>query len=886
MSKQRASQTPVMRQYLTAKAAHPDALLFFRMGDFYELFYEDAVTASKALDLTLTARNKGAVDEVPMAGVPHHAVSAYVTRLLAQGFNVAICEQMADPSKVKGIVPREVVRVARPGIAFDDDGIDARQNHYLVALDGAGEGRPPFGLGALDLSTGELMACEADDAPSAIAELVRLAPREVQLAPHLEWLRAQLVAVLPNTPVRIGTEEIDGEQAGAVLDAQFGRSDAASACASVVARRAVARCVSLARASEAGRVLPLSGLAWYSLGDVLLLDEATQGHLELVRSVEGTDRGSLLSAIDLTKTALGARLMRRRLLAPLTGVADIRRRHDAVDLFVAHARMRQEVRDHLAQIGDIERLAVKLALDRTQPRDLVALRRSLKALPALMQSLDEGPHASSREALGVKDGEPWVDACADLLKRLTDALSDEPPPRVSDGGVIRDGYDAELDEARGLQRGGQRHIVDLEIRLREASSIPGAKLRFTRVFGWYIEVSRSQADRAPATWRRKQTVASGERFTCDELDRLADGLAHAEERASVRETQIFADLVHELAAAHERLRAVSARLAEWDVAAALADVAHRDDWSRPEIDESLDLTLEDARHPVVEKLAAAGTFVPNDVHLGAGERGPGARLWLVTGPNMAGKSTLMRQTALCVILAQMGSFVPARRARIGVVDKVLTRVGASDNLSRGESTFMLEMKETANVLRRATARSLVVLDEIGRGTSTYDGLAIAWAVAEHLHDVVACRAMFATHYHELTDLADGRPGTCENWSVSAREHQGDIVFLHKLQRGAASQSYGVACARLAGVPEIVLGRARAILNDLETKGALPGGAPSALRARSRSGKPQLDLFGGAPNAPAGPHPVVETIRNVDVDRLTPLDALKLIADLKKIASAS
>jgi DNA mismatch repair protein MutS len=590
-----------------------------------------------------------------------------------------------------------------------------------------------------------------------------------------------------------------------------------------------------------------------------------------VLAVDGGERGSLLAQIDATKTAPGARLLRRRLLAPLASVADIRRRHDGVELFVRQPGMRTEVRELLSEVGDVERLAVKLALDRAAPRDLVALRRSLAALPKLTDVLSRCPDADAREALGVGPADPWIDTCAELHELLAKAVAEDPPARAGDCGAIRDGFDGALDEARSLMRGGQRLMVELEARLRESSGIPSLKLRFTRVFGWYIEVTKTHLSKAPSEWRRKQTIASGERFTCDALDELADKLAHAEERAASREAALFTGLVRELAGNTERLRGVATRLAAWDVAAALAEVAHRDDWTRPAVDDSLELVLEDARHPVVEKLAAAGRFVPNDVALGSGEGRP--RLWLVTGPNMAGKSTLMRQTALAVILAQMGAFVPARQARIGVVDRVLTRVGASDNLSRGESTFMVEMKETANVLRRATRRSLVVLDEIGRGTSTYDGLAIAWAVAEHLHDVIACRAMFATHYHELTDLADTRSPTCENWSVSAREHEGDLVFFHKLQRGAASRSYGVACARLAGVPEPVLARARALLGELERDG------------RS-TGRRQLDLFEAPTAAPAGEqHAVLDTLREVDVDRLTPLDALQLVASLKRMAQS-
>ena len=430
-------------------------------------------------------------------------------------------------------------------------------------------------------------------------------------------------------------------------------------------------------------------------------------------------------------------------------------------------------------------------------------------------------------------------------------------------------------------------IVELEARLRETSGIASLKLRYTRVFGWYMEVTRTHVDKAPREWRRKQTIATGERFTCEELDALADKMAHAEERSASREAELYAALVRELAKGDARLRAVAHRLAQWDVSSALGEVAHRSDFVRPVVDDSLSLVIEDGRHPVVERLAAAGRFVPNDVALDASDDGDSddeahaARLWLITGPNMAGKSTFMRQVALSVILAQMGSFVPARRARIGVVDRVLTRVGASDNLARGESTFMVEMKETANVLRGATRRSLVVLDEIGRGTSTYDGLAIAWAVAEHLHDVAHSRALFATHYHELTELSATRSG-CENWSVSAREHEGEIVFLHKVQRGAASRSYGVACARLAGVPELVLARAKAILGDLEQGAALPGGVHASLRGRTRAGRTQLDLFGGAPDAPPPTeHAAVQTLRAVDVDRLTPLEALQLVARLKE-----
>ena len=863
-----------MRQYLTAKKEHADALLFFRMGDFYELFFEDAVVAAKALDLTLTSRNKGAPDAIPMAGVPHHAGAAYVQRLLDQGFRVAICEQMADPATVKGIVPREVVRVATPAIAYDDSAIDAKKNLFLAAVEvDASTGH--VGIAALDFSTGELLACEADSIPGALSEIVRLDPREVLGGASSEDLIEQIQGALPRSAVRRGSA-LTSEPV-AVLDSVLGKGEATKATSSALALAAAARCIALAQECEPGRKLPVHRLVPYELGDTLVLDDAAQRHLELVRTMDGESgrgAGSLLTQIDTTRTSPGARLLRRRLLAPRTDVKEIRRRLDGVELFVTQPGLRSEIRSRLDRIADLERLAVKLAVDRIGPRELVALRTSLAELPAIDDALARCREPGVAEALGgetVVGGRgkkhAMIDRAEELFALLAGAIVDDPPIRASEGGVFREGYDKALDDARTLTRDGQRLIVELETRLREEAQIPSLKLRYTRVFGWYIEVTRTHLSKASKAWRRKQTIATGERFTCDELDELADKLAHAEDLLSTREGELFTVLVKRLAEHSERLREIAGKLAMLDVASALAELAHRDDYTRPVVDDSLELVLEDARHPVVERLAAAGRFVPNDLALDAG----GSRLWIVTGPNMAGKSTFMRQIALAVVLAQMGSFVPARRAKIGVVDRVLTRVGASDNLARGESTFMVEMKETANILRRATKRSLVVLDEIGRGTSTYDGLSIAWAVAEHLHDVVGCRALFATHYHELTDLTESCGGA-ENHSVSAREHEGHIVFFHKVQRGAASQSYGVACARLAGLPEPVLARARALLGSLER------GAASPTKPARGKKAPQLDLFGAA--APAAASPALEMLRALDLDRMTPLEALTTLAKLK------
>ena len=855
-----AAGTPVMRQYLAAKEKNPDAVLFFRLGDFYELFFEDAVTVARELDLTLTSRNKNAVDKIPMAGVPYHAASGYIQKLLERGYKVALCEQMADPSKVRGIVPREVVRIVTPGIVFDDAGLDARRSHFIVAVETDGLA---YGVGALDASTGELLACEADG-PTAAAEIVRLDPAEVLATEEASAALASLRTTRPRTAIRPVASMTEVHARG-TIDAIFSAGESKRSGATGLALRAAAQLLEYARSCEGGRAPAVSRIVAYAPSDTLLIDESTQAHLELVRTLSGEERGSLLAQIDRTETAPGARLLRRRLLAPKTSVAEIRRRLDAVELFVTQPGLRREIRERLRSIRDIERLATKALVGRAMPRDLSALRDSLLALPAIDGALAACPDASAPDALGASDG-VFVDPCAELAALLATRVVDEPALKLTEGHVIREGFDATLDESRMLERDGQRLMLELEGRLREETQIGSLKLRFTRVFGWYIEVTRSHLAKAPSSWRRKQTISTGERYTTDELDALADKVAHAEERAASREAELFTETVRMVAAQAERLRRVAERLAELDVAAALAELAHQSDYARPVVDDGLRIEIEDGRHPVVERLAAEGRFVPNDVVLDASPDADTSRLWLVTGPNRAGKSTLMRQVALSVVLAQMGSFVPARRARIGVVDRVLTRVGASDNLSRGESTFMVEMKETANVLRRATHRSLVVLDEIGRGTSTYDGLAIAWAVAEYLHDALKCKALFATHYHELTELAQTHAGA-ENWSVSAREHEGDVVFFHKLQRGPASRSYGVAVARIAGLPEPVLARARALLVDLE---------------RGRRGQPQLELFRETAAAPAtAPHPVLETLKQVDMNRMTPLEALTLLASLQK-----
>ena len=859
-------KTKVMQQHAAAKRAYPDAILFFRLGDFYEMFGDDAVLAARLLDLTLTSRNKGQPGEIPMAGVPHHAAHGYVARLLALGHRVAICEQMADPSKVKGIVPREVVRVVTPGLITDGEQLDAATNNWLAALEVDADG---CGVALLDLSTAELSTADFENVAAALGEMSRSAPREVLVggtadgeggdAPQV----GQTVSAIRAAGAALSVRE-DAPLTLVDRSAALGELGGDAERLTPRSRGAVARVLRFARACNPRAELPVKRIGRWSPGHALEIDATAQRHLELVSSLAGDQRATLLAVVNQTRTAPGARLLRRRLLAPLVDVGRIRRRLDLVELFVTNPRLRGDLRETLGGVGDLERLAVRVSLREATPRDLGALRDGLQAAARVVVGLDSVSDPALRETLGL-DGEP-PDVVDDVAARLVAALVERPPAQVKEGRVFQPDFDLELGELDALRESGTQRMIELEGRLRVETEIPTLKVRYTRVFGWYVEVTRSHASRAPATWRRKQTVASGERYTLPELDDLADRIAHAEERHRERELQLLGELVGEVAGKVERIRALAARLARWDVGAALAEVAHRYDYTRPEVEGSDVLVIRDGRHPVVERLAAEGRFVPNDVELDLERQ----RLWLITGPNMAGKSTLLRQVALTVVLAQMGSYVPAGAARIGVVDRVLSRVGASDNLAGGESTFMVEMRETAEILQNATRRSLVILDEVGRGTSTFDGMAIAWAVAEHLDEAIGCRALFATHYHELTSFAEASQHA-GNYCVSARELGDDVVFLHRLVPGAASRSYGVAVARLAGLPESVLARARGLLESLEGE---PGGEP---RRRRRSVQNQLELFAPRPEAPPGHQEVLETLCAVDVERLTPLEALTLIA---------
>jgi DNA mismatch repair protein MutS len=899
--------TPMMRQYLTVKAEHPEAVVLFRMGDFFETFYEDAETCARLLDLTLTKRSKD-TDAPPMAGVPHHAIQGYLARLVELGRTVVMVDQVEDPKKAKGLVRREVTRVVSPG-TFVDPEAPARLPRYFVSVatppvKGRARAGEAWGLAALDLATGELRGTAGRGAEALLDEVRRLAPRELIAAPELvagpllERARGELEGVaitslvpahadpdaaLDTLKARLGAEEVEG----------VGRHLPPEALIAAGAALAYAEHTALRDASfekkKGGSLAHIDRLQPYLPGEALILDAEARAHLELFQSAgDGGRRGTLLGVLDEAVTTMGGRLIARWLSAPLIDVARIRARHEAVDALVASPSRLDALRAQLREVYDLERLIGRVVMGRATPRALGALRGSLAALPDILAAAAEAEHVHRPEQAELEPGASAasappgrlsslaaVDACLDVAAVIDAALVDAPPTELGGDRVFREGHDAELDRLWALSRDGKQVLADIERRERERTGISSLKVKYNRVFGYFIEVTKANLAAVPADYIRKQTTVNAERYFTEELKEYEEQVLGAEERRLERETTLFLELVRRVAAESRRLAALAAAAAETDALAALAHVAERHGWCRPEVDDGDRVEIADGRHPVIEALSSelGERFVPNDTRLG-----DEARLVIVTGPNMAGKSTIMRQTALIVLLAQLGAFVPASRARIGVVDRIFTRVGASDDLSRGRSTFMVEMTETARILRSATRRSLVLLDEIGRGTSTFDGLSIAWAVAEHLHDRIGAKTLFATHYHELTDLVRDR-AQARNQHVAVKQWNDRIVFLRKLVDGPTNKSYGVQVARLAGLPGEVVTRAHEILADLEAQALRAGGHQPPARRGPEAGA-QLSLFGGG-----GPTPdeqaVLDALRAVDPDELTPRQALELLADWRE-----
>ena len=855
----------MFRQWHEAKRQHPDALLFFRMGDFYELFFDDAKKAAPILEIALTSRGKGTATSAPMCGVPHRAVEGYISRLIEAGHRVAIREQMEDPKKTKGMVRREVVRMISPGTVVDAGQLQPERGNYLAAISGERPG--PFGVALVDLSTGG-MVLAAPGGEEALAELLtRYEVREV-LAP--EALAAETGSLLEEhdlarllvTRVEDGLFEplLARER---VLDALAVASLTGFGCGDDHPGLPAAA-AALAHLGRTQRVRPshLDRLRVEDPRRILLVDRSSRRNLEIVANLRDGSRGqTLLDVLDETLTPMGARALRAWLLEPLVDLDGIRARLGVVDALLSRSTQRSRLREALGHVRDLERLLSRAALGRSTPHDLAALRRSMAALPEIRQALDEIP-LPDVERLARR-----IDLLDDLHRLLQRALAEEPGGLPGEGRVIREGYDAVLDEVRGLAHGSRELIARIETRERAATGISSLKVRFNRVFGYFIEVSKSNLSKVPEHYQRRQTIATGERFVTPEIKELESKIFSAEDRLAERERELFGRLVGEVASRGSRIRETAAAIAETDVLAGFAEIAGAEGYVRPGIDEEDRIEIEDGRHPVVERLLSSGRFVPNDCRLDRGRR-----LVVVTGPNMGGKSTYLRQVALIVLMAQAGSFVPARKARIGLVDRIFCRVGASDNRAGGESTFMVEMTETANILHNATPRSLVIVDEIGRGTATWDGMAIAWAVVEHLLEDERLRpkALFATHYHELTELAAELPALA-NVHITVREHGHEIVFLHRVEPGPSDRSYGIHVARLAGLPDRVIQRAWQILERISrehvTEGlASPPGAPE-----------QLSLFAAAgPDRESGE--IIDALLETDPDEITPRRAHELIRE--------
>jgi len=878
-----------MRQYLDAKEQHRDALLLFRMGDFYELFYEDALVASRVLELTLTSRSKEINGSgIPMCGVPYHAVDGYIARLVKKGFRVAVCDQVEDPRKAKGLVKREVVRVLSPGTLTDAAYLDAREPAFLMAV--APMGRQPgapdgVGVALLDVSTGEFLATEyaGPDGLQALAdELAVLRPREVVVPGDstrdgsdrkalAERWPAIAAAGIPLTA--LDGWAFDAEAARRTLLDQlrttglegFGLDRRPGAVA------AAGALVHYLRTTQKADLAHVRAITYRQRADALLIDPTTLKHLEILEGSEGGREASLLDEIDRTVTALGSRTLRAWLLRPLVSLDGIRDRLDAVETLAFQVTGRAKFREAIKAVQDLERLVARTALGTAGPRDLVGLKVSLAVLPRVRTLLEEF------DAPLVQSLVSAIDELVDVRGRIDAALMEDPPALSREGGFIRDGYDAEVDELRRISRSGKAVISELEARERERTGISSLKVRYNRVFGYYIEVSKSNLHAVPPDYHRKQTVATGERFITPALKEYEGKVLGADERLVERENELFLELRLAVAAESTRIQATARALGALDALAAFAEVAAVNNYVKPHVHDGDELVVSDGRHPVVERRTGSDAFVPNDVALNGGA----SQLMILTGPNMGGKSTYLRQTALICVMAQAGSFVPAREAKVPIVDRVFARVGASDNIARGHSTFMVEMQETAHILHTATSRSLVVLDEIGRGTATFDGLSIAWAVAEFLatHPRVRPKALFATHYHELTDLADATQGVV-NYHVAAREWRDDIVFLRKIVPGRSDRSYGIQVARLAGLPAPVIVRAREILSALERDELARGGRPS-LSGTPSEPQQQLGLF----QAPPSDDRLRERLLGLDIDRLTPLDALTILAELKREASS-
>ena len=875
-----AELTPMMKQYMETKSQYQDCILFYRLGDFYEMFFEDALTASRELEITLTGKNCGQEEKAPMCGVPYHAVEGYLNRLVAKGYKVAICEQVEDPKTTKGIVKREVVRIVTPGTNLDTQALDETKNNYIMCIVYIAD---RYGVSVADISTGDYFVTEIPDSAKLLDEIYRFSPSEIICNEAFYMSGVDMDGMKDRLGITIYSLEswyFDDEVCRKKLLEHFEVSSFAGLgladyeCGIISAGALLQYLLE----TQQNSLSNLTHITPYAAGKFMMIDSSTRRNLELCETLrEKQKRGSLLWVLDKTKTAMGARTLRKYVEQPLIDKTEIIRRLDAVQELKEQAISREEIREYLSPVYDLERLITKIAYGSANPRDLTAFRSSLEMLPALLYILQE------MKAELLKDLAVDLDPLEDLCILVKKAIREDPPIAMKEGNIINDGYNEEVDKLRRAKSDGKDWLAKLENDEREKTGIKNLKIKYNKVFGYYLEVTNSYKEMVPEYYTRKQTLANAERYITPELKELEDMILGAEDKLYALEYELYSEVRDLIASQIERIQKTAKAVAALDAFASLALVAERNNYVRPKINEKGVIDIKEGRHPVVERMIPNEMFISNDTYLDDKKH----RISIITGPNMAGKSTYMRQTALIALMAQIGSFVPAKSANIGLSDRIFTRVGASDDLASGQSTFMVEMTEVANILRNATSKSLLILDEIGRGTSTFDGLSIAWAVIEYISDsrLLGAKTLFATHYHELTEL-EGKIDNVNNYCIAVKEKGDDIVFLRKIVKGGADKSYGIQVAKLAGVPELVIGRAKEIVEELSDEDITARVSEIASKERVVKKKPKVKKYDDVDIAQMSlfdtvkDDDVLEELKNLDVGNMTPIDALNTIYRLQ------
>ncbi len=866
--------TPMMQQYLKTKEEYKDCILFYRLGDFYEMFFEDAKTVSAELELTLTGKNCGLEERAPMCGVPFHAAETYINKLIKKGYKVAICEQVEDPKLAKGLVKREVIRIVTPGTNLDIQALDETKNNYLMSIVYLAD---RYGISIVDVSTGDYLVTELDTERKLVDEIYKFGPAEIICNESFYMSGVDMEDMKHRLNITISALDswyFGDELAETTLKEHFkvANLDGLGLKDYNCGKIAAGALLKYLYETQKGSLEQISAIKPYSTSGFMVIDSSTRRNLELTETLrERQKRGSLLWVLDKTRTAMGARLLRTFVEQPLVEVAEIVKRHDAVEEMNRHVITREELREYLGPIYDLERLITRITYMAANPRDLIALRNSMKMLPPVKSLLEE---FDSELLVQIRED---LDTLEELCQLICDAILEEPPISLRDGGIIKEGYSEEVDKCRGAKTEGKTWLAELEAREREKTGIKSLKIKYNKVFGYYLEVTNSYKNMVPDYYTRKQTLANAERYITPELKELEDMILGAEDKLSVLEYDLFCEVRAAIAAQVQRIQRTAKAIAGLDVFVSLALVAEQNNYCRPEMRDNGVIDIKGGRHPVVEKMSAGDMFIDNDTYLDSENN----RISIITGPNMAGKSTYMRQTALIVLMAQIGSFIPAASAQIGIVDRIFTRVGASDDLGSGQSTFMVEMNEVANILRNATKDSLLILDEIGRGTSTFDGLSIAWAVVEHISNpkLLGAKTLFATHYHELTEL-EGKLGNVHNYCIAVKERGDDIVFLRKIVKGGADKSYGIQVAKLAGVPDSIIGRAKEIMEELVANDIADVAGKLAAGGRRKKHLDEVDLTQISLFDTLKDDDIIEELRNADVENMTPFEALNKLYELR------